>query len=121
MLTESSPEMRTYGLMGVCLLHVQLAEQGVARAVESILEDSTVKLMEQTEDERSRTLGTFLKKLRRRTRIDPNLNRKLSHFLRMRNTFVHNASEVPGFDIRTEDGREVATKFLVELVLSAMA
>jgi hypothetical protein len=34
----------------------------------------------------------------------------------MRNAFVHNLPEVPGFGLSTEEGREATAKFLVELL-----
>jgi hypothetical protein len=116
-------ELQTYALMGVCLLHVQLAERVLAGAVESVLGDRTLtgaKLMEQTEYERKRTLGDFLKELRRCARIEPKFNDKLWRFLKMRNTFVHNLSEVPGWNPTTEEGRKVATEFLAELLALAL-
>jgi hypothetical protein len=72
-----------------------------------------------TEPERKRTLGDFLKELRKLARIEPQFKNKLYRFLTMRNTFIHNLSEVPGWDVRTEEGREVATKFLSELLALA--
>jgi hypothetical protein len=122
MSSDRSPQLHTYALMGVCLLYVQQAERALASAVGSVLMDptlTTAKLMGQTEPERKRTLGDFLKELRKLARIEPQFKNKLYRFLTMRNTFIHNLSEVPGWDVRTEEGREVATKFLSELLALA--
>jgi hypothetical protein len=104
-------------------VHVQLAERVLASAVEAVLDDPTLtaaRLMEQTERERKRTLGDFLKELRRRARIEHEFNQKLWRFLKMRNTFVHNLSEIPGCDLSTEKGREIVIKYLVELIALAV-
>jgi hypothetical protein len=66
--------MDTLALIGICLLQVQLAERVLAWALETALRDKTLtaeKLMEQTEYERKRTLGEFLKELKTLTRIEP--------------------------------------------------
>src|SRR5713226_5506895 len=115
---DRSPELRTLALMGACLLHVQLAERVLAGAVKSVLGDRTLtaaKLMEQTEHEWRHTLGDMLKELRRRARIERKFRDKLYRFLEMRNIFVHDVSEVPGWNLSTEQGRKVATDFLFEL------
>jgi hypothetical protein len=124
MAKDRSPELHTYALMGVCLLHVQMAERVLGGAVELVLRDPTLtlsKLMEQTERDRKRTLGEFLKELRSRARLEPKFKDKLWRFLQMRNTFVHNLSEVPGLNAHTEQGRKVAREFLVELLFLAIS
>jgi hypothetical protein len=108
--------------MGVCLLSVQLAERALAGAVESVLKDRTMtadELMEQTERERKRTLGHFIKELGRHTQLEPHFDQNLWDFLKMRNTFVHDLSEVSGWNLRTEEGKEVAIRFLAELLLAS--
>jgi hypothetical protein len=115
----SDPNFRIYALVGVCLLHVQLAERALAVAVETVLEDpklTAAKFMAQTEQEQKRTLGGVITELKRRAGIEPEFNKKLWRFLEMRNTFVHNLPEVPGFDLSTEGGREATTKFVAELL-----
>ncbi len=122
MSRDRRPEIQTFALIGVCLLHVQLAERVLAGGVELVLQDPTLtaaKLLEQTEPERKRTLGDFLRGLKSRAKIEAKFKDKLYRFLRMRNTFVHNLSEVPGWNLRTKEGRKVATEFLIELTMLA--
>jgi hypothetical protein len=110
--------------MGVCLLSVQQAERMLADAVESVLKDRTSmpeNLMEQTYKEQKRTLSGVLKELRKRAQIERVVDQRLWRFLEMRNSFVHNISEVPGWNLRTRKGREAAKKFLIELTMLAMA
>ena len=123
MARDQDPKLIIYSLMGVCLLHVQLAERVLAGAVESVLDDrklTVARFMEQTERERKRTLGDFLKELRSRTKVEPKFNQKLWRFFRMRNAFVHDFSEIPGWDLSTERGREIAIEYLVELIALAL-
>ena len=47
--------------------------------------------------------------------------RSSQRFLEMRNSFVHNISEVPGWNLQTRKGRDAAKKFLIELTMLAMA
>src|SRR5206468_917726 len=122
MPTQREKELMTlWSLMGVCLLLVQQAERVLAGAVESVLDNPDLRLMEQSEFQRKQTLGDFLKRLKRRVKIEPTLKEKLHQFLNMRNAFVHNHSEIPGWDLKTEEGRDVAWKFLVELAGTSLA
>jgi hypothetical protein len=111
--------MDTLALIGICLLQVQLAEQVLAWALESVLQDKTLtaeKLMEQTESERKRTLGDFLKELKTRAKIEHDFKDKLYRFLKLRNIFVHNVDEVQGWNLDTGEGRKIATAFVKELL-----
>jgi hypothetical protein len=121
MPSERSPELAIFSLIGICLMCVQQAEQGLQWTVETVLEDPEIRLSEQTEHEQAKTLGVFLRKLKRRAKLEPKLKDKLYHFLKMRNTFVHDFSEVPGWNLATVKGREIANEFLIELSLTAIA
>ena len=124
MSTDRSLELRVFALTGICLLSVQQAERAIARAVELVLKDRIERanrLIEQTEKQQKRILSHFLKELRNRAHIEPDFDQKLWHFVKMRNTLVHNLSEVPGWNPRTKKGREAAFKFLVELAMLSFA
>jgi hypothetical protein len=124
MSSDQSHMLNTLQIMGASLLMVQLAERWLAMAVETVLKDPTLtvdKLMGQTEQERNRTLGEFLWQLKKSVRLEPKFKEDLYRFLKLRNTFVHNLSEVPGgFKLTTEKGREGAMEFLAELLALAM-
>src|SRR5262249_18436353 len=107
--------------MGICLSYVQLAEETLQFAVESVLDDPELRLSEQSEPERKATLADFLKKLRRRVKLEPDFRESLYRFREMRNIFIHNLSEIPGWNILTADGRDIATKFLFELIFRSYA
>jgi hypothetical protein len=116
-------ELHIYSLIGVTLLHVQLAERALGETVKLVLKDRTLtpsKLMELTEPERKKTLGDFLKELKTRTRLETAFKDKLYRFLKMRNTFIHNISELPGWDVKTDAGREKGIEFLAELLHLAL-
>lgn len=120
MSRDQDAQIRTLALIGVCHLVVQQAERVLAGAVEVVLKDPTApKLMEQTEYERNRTLGAVLKELKSRARVKPKFKDKLYRFLKMRNTFVHNVNEAPGWNLSTDEGARVAAEFIVELLMLA--
>ena len=121
MSSERKSELTTLSLIGVCLLSVQQAERVLAGAVEHVLDRPDLKLMEQTEIERKQTLGDFIRRLKKRVKIERTLKDKLYCFLNLKNTFVHNLSEVPGWDLKTERGRKVAWTFLMELIFISQA
>src|SRR5262249_5041310 len=99
MPTKRDPKLTVLSMMGMCLVAVQQAEHRLAAAVESVFDDPRLRLMEQTEVERKKTLGELLKRLRQTVKIKPFVRDRLYHFLEMRNTFIHNISEVPGWDL----------------------
>jgi hypothetical protein len=89
------------GLIGMCLLSVQQAERVLSAAVETILDRPDLNLAEQSQVKQKQTLGDFLKRLKRRVKLEYGLKERLFKFLEMRNKFVHNLSEVPGCDALT--------------------
>jgi hypothetical protein len=121
MSVDEDPRLRVVSFMGWCLLMVQEAERALARAVETVLDHPDLWLLEQSEFERKQTLGDFLKKLKRRVKVEPALKDGLYHFLKMRNTFIHDVAEVPGWDLASEQGRKIAMEFLVELAVASLA
>src|SRR5271156_2786636 len=85
-----------------------------------MLDDPDLNLMEQTETQRKQTLGDFVKRLKRRVKLEPKFKDDLYRFLNMRNTFVHNLSEAPGWDMEAPEGRVVARKFMTELAVRSI-
>jgi uncharacterized protein YutE (UPF0331/DUF86 family) len=121
-LKEMSREQeKIFAYIGICLAAVQMAERGLQTAIETVLDDPKLKLLEQAEPERQRTLGNFLRKLKRRTKVPHHVKEKLYGFLKMRNQLVHDLSSIPGWDLNTEKGRETARRFLTELAILATA
>ena len=108
------------GLIGMCLLCVQQAEEVLSGVVETILDRPEQNLTEQSEVKQRQTLGDFLKRLKQRVKVEYGLKERLFKFLQMRNTFVHKLSEVPGLDLETEKGRAVARMFVGELCMTAL-
>jgi hypothetical protein len=119
---ENADEFRrTWELIGLCLLCVQQAEHVLSGAVESVLDRREVGLMQQGDHEKKQTLGDFLMRLKGRTKLNDTLKERLFKFLEIRNTFVHEFSQKPEWDLRTAQGREAANGFLVELIVAALA
>jgi hypothetical protein len=59
------PEMEVFSSMGLCLSCIQQAEQVLQFTIETVLDDPTLNLAEQSEPERKHTLGDFLRKLKK--------------------------------------------------------
>lgn len=121
MPSDSKAEIRVYSHIGLCLLCVQQAERILQTSVNTVLDDPHIRLIEQTESERKQTLGNFLRKLRRRVRLEAKVRERLYKFLNMRNKFVHELSDIRDFDLRKEDGRQAAMEFVVELTFLALS
>ena len=111
-------DLRFYSLIGVCLLYVQRAESLIEGAIDTVLADKTkVPLLAQAEPEQRRTLGALLKELKGRAKVDHNFKETLYRFLKLRNTFIHNISEIPGSTSRSEEGRAAITRMVLELIV----
>jgi len=103
--------------MGLCLLHIQAAEHVIKLTLQHVIRNDsiTLEMLEAVEEaERKKTLGYFLAKLRKRADLVPEFDEMLQKFLGRRNTFAHNLSEIPGWSLETEEGRQVAIKWLDE-------
>jgi hypothetical protein len=104
--------------MASCLLQLQTIERMIGLTITFVLQKSNMTpktLLEQAEKESKRTLGYFLKELQKRADVHPGFGSTLRRFLKQRNTFVHDLTDIPGSDLETEKGREIAARFLMEL------
>ncbi len=121
MTKPKTPDRQTLALIGMSLLCVQQAEQVLSSAVNIIFDRHDIDLTEQSGAKRRQTLGDFMLRLKRRVKIEHGVKERLFKFLEMRNKFIHNLKDVPGWDLDTEAGRETAKMFLAELSYSAIA
>jgi hypothetical protein len=117
-----TPEQKhVLACLGVMLLHIQGIEKVIHVCVSYVFpktplrELSILALQERTESLRAKTIGYLLRELKARVGIDDTFENVLSKFLEMRNTFVHNIDEIPGWSLDSEDGIAVAHRFLSEL------
>src|ERR1043166_3384454 len=105
-------------LMGTILILLQAAEKVINLAMTWVLRDESVKtiddIMRLNGEHRKKTLGFFFQRLRRTFNVNTTFNDLLKRFLTNRNLFIHNLSDVPGFDLDTEDGRKIAEEFLIK-------
>ena len=65
---------------------------------------------------RTKTVGYLLHELRSRVQVIPHFENVLTRFLGMRNTFVHNVDEIPGWSLDSDEGISTAHSFLMELL-----
>jgi hypothetical protein len=105
-------------LMGTILILLQAAEKVINLAMTWVLRDESVRtiddIMQLNGEHRKKTLGFFFNRLRRIFSVNTKFNDLLERFLTTRNLFIHSLSDVPGFNLDTEDGRKIAEQFLVQ-------
>ena len=117
MSKDSVDPMRTYAWIGLGLLCVQMAEQSLQSAIQTVLDDEDVRLAEQSEPERKQTLGDFLKRLKKRVKLPVHFKEELYTFLRVRNQLVHEFD----FKLGTDEGRKASNLFIQELAFRAIS
>jgi hypothetical protein len=107
--------------IGFCLYIIQATEETLAEVLTITLPKHgiiTVKSLEaDTEEHRRKTLGQLVRKLLKRARIDPGIEKQLDSFLSQRNLFVHSLQQCYSFD--TSEGRQAAIAFCQELATDA--
>lgn len=102
--------------IGIAVVLAQTAEQMIRLCMTYVLQkDSPLTyeaLQRQVKEERRKTLGYFLARLRQRAELDEDFDALLNDFLEQRNTLVHGLSEIPGWSLDRADGLTVAQSFL---------
>jgi hypothetical protein len=110
---------RILTLIGLLILVMQTTETMVDLVLTFVFqgrEKLTLEVLERLEREkRARTLGRLVKQMRDRVDINPVLEDLLDSFVEHRNQLTHRLDDVPGWDLETPEGREVACKFLLNL------
>lgn len=105
--------------LGATLLIVQLAEKAVKAGVQIVLPKSgnhTVEtILTQWSDEKKKTLGYFLSQARARVFIEEKFDCNLKHFLKLRNQFIHEISEVEGLNFETYEGLTIANEYIIQV------
>jgi hypothetical protein len=113
-------ERDVMALIGLALISVQSTERLLKTILSMLLPEQpliTVDDLVQSENGLARnTLGQMLHKLRERTQLESGFDDRLEAFLKTRNTIAHNVDKLPGYDLKTEDGRKAASEALVEFV-----
>lgn len=108
-----------YSLIGFALTYIQSVEKNIGFVTTYVLQDGDPLTLEKLNSikakERKRALGYFMGKVRERANLALPLDNLLADYLENRNDFIHNHDQIPGWDLRTEEGREVAKRFTVML------
>jgi hypothetical protein len=106
--------------IGVTLLSIQSTETVIQLCIACVLPTSPnytwEMLVTRQQQLRTKTLGHLLYEMRRRLKIIPHFEDILAKYLEMRNTFVHNVDEVPGWSLNTDEGIAAAHSFLTDLL-----
>ena len=109
--------------IGMALLSVQHTESLLRFTLRYPLSGPkgvTLETLERSETAlKKNTLGQFLRVLKDRVDLDDEFGLALDRFLNARNVFAHRLDDVPGWDLRSKEGRDAAHVFLTELIRSA--
>jgi hypothetical protein len=112
--------MHLMACIGTALLNVQVTERALRLVTTVVLQKSspitTEQLIAQTNVEQKKTLGYFLRELRKRVDLDVHFDRTLAEFLRRRNILAHNLSDLPGWNTDTVHGIYIGRYFINELI-----
>jgi hypothetical protein len=119
--TDPFPDKDILVMMGVCLFCIQRTERVLSTSIEHILGQQAGAFAKQSYPEQKQTLGELVNRLKRQVKLEPKVKERLYEFLKMRNMLVHNVSEVPGWNLSTNEGQQAAMDFLAELAFSALA
>jgi len=105
--------------MGVTLILLQSTEKIINLCMTFVFQNSsrlTLEALElQQKEEQKKTLGYFLRELRKRADLAPEFDQLLRDFLNHRNTFIHKLSDLPGWDLDSPEGRQIAERFISKL------
>lgn len=117
-LTPEQSDLLTH--IGLAMIVIQTAETALNVTVRlAFPRDSRVTLHgleAQIEADRKKTLGYFVSELRKRANLHPLFEEHVARFLSMRNLLVHRISEIPGWDLSTDDGCRAGKAFAAELI-----
>jgi uncharacterized protein YutE (UPF0331/DUF86 family) len=123
-MANEIPHLRVFTLIGLSLSLVQQTERVLEGALRSIFKSQalTVEALLQRRKVGAGhpTLGEFIRELRKHSDLEPQFSSRLRRFLQMRNVFVHDFSEIDGWNLQTNKGKEKAIEFLVELQMLSL-
>lgn len=113
-------EYEVLAMIGATLLLTQSVEEALRVITTFVIQKGNgldLKTLEaQTKAEQKKTIGYFIGELRKRADLREDLEGCLTSFLSHRNTLAHNIEKVPGWNLKTEEGREAARVFLAVLM-----
>jgi hypothetical protein len=116
---EEAEKQEIYMLIGQVILISQIAEQALKACMTFVIQDddplTLEKLKSQDQQEKRKTLGYFISKLRRKAEVDVDLDGLLSEYLEKRNLLVHNVEAIPEWNLKSQAGRRVAKQFIERL------
>lgn len=102
-------------LIGAALLSMQGAERCLRFCLTWVFQKDGPITLEKLETqelaERKKTMGYFLRELRNRAQLDDRFELYLERFLEDRNTLAHALDEVPGWNLESKEGRDIARQF----------
>jgi hypothetical protein len=114
-----SPPAAVLLRIGYVFLHLQTTEKVIKVAVQVVMprdQNFLLSLLERLDETgRKKPLGHFLDLVRKRAKLNADVDSLLERFLANRNKFVHNLEEVEGWALESDSGRQAANEFLSQL------
>ena len=114
-----SPPAAVLLRIGYVFLHLQATEKVIKVAVQVVMprdQNFLLSLLERLDETgRKKPLGHFLDLVRKRAKLNDDVDSLLERFLANRNKFVHNLEEVEGWALESDSGRQAANEFLSQL------
>ncbi len=108
-----------YSLIGFSLTYIQSVERSINFVTTYVLQDGDPLTLEKLnsieERERKKALGYFIGKIKEKAQLAPPFEKLLADFLQNRNNFIHNHDKIPGWNLDTEAGVDIAKQFTVNL------
>jgi hypothetical protein len=109
----------TLAAIGTLVVVSQTAERMLKMLLTFVLQDGVPltyeRIMELDEHHRRKTLGYFIREMKKRATFEDSIDSSLERFLANRNRLVHHFDQVSGNDLETPDDIAQVTAFLDQL------
>lgn len=112
-----------YSAVGVAVVYLQSLEKTLRICTTFVLQDGEAldlaKLERMKVEERRKTLGQFVMRLKQRATLHPLFEDLVNSVLEDRNALVHDLERIPGWNLDSDDGLRVAEQFVMGLLARA--
>ncbi|HCE43882.1 MAG TPA: hypothetical protein DET40_10075 [Lentisphaeria bacterium] len=110
----------TLVVIGTLVIVTQSIEHTLNTLLKLVIQDGTPltyeRLMQLDVLHRKKTLGFFVKEMKKRAAFEASLDATLERFLENRNKLIHHFYEIPGNDLSTASDIALMNTFLVQLL-----
>jgi hypothetical protein len=118
-MTLLDRQRQVFVRVGIQLIQYQGVEHALRLCIQIVLPAAPIRTLSDLhtleERERTKTIGYFLSRLRTRVTVAPDFDEALTVFLRGRNAFVHDLSQLEGWNPRSDEGCVTSNQVLDRL------